>query len=139
MGGNVNSIWTEDRITDLRRLWDEGYSCSQIASVMNCGLTRNAIIGKVRRLGLSERVWGNGYSRIVNPTPLVDKPPRPARRPRFERLPKPPKILNVVSPLTGALISKIITRRPREPERTKTELRAMLTNAVQNTAAMEAT
>lgn len=50
----VNEIWTEERIGYLQRCWEEGYSCSQIASLMP-PFTRNAIIGKVRRLGLEFR------------------------------------------------------------------------------------
>lgn len=49
------STWTEERTTELRRLWDDGLSCSQIAGQLG-GVTRNAIIGKVHRLGLSGRL-----------------------------------------------------------------------------------
>lgn len=47
--------WTEDRVEWLRRLWADGLSCSEIASEMGGGLTRNGVIGKVQRLGLSGR------------------------------------------------------------------------------------
>ncbi len=43
--------WTDDRITELTRLLALGTSCSQIASEMG-GTTRNAVIGKIHRLGL---------------------------------------------------------------------------------------
>ncbi len=46
--------WTEDRVELLKRLWSDGLSASQIASRMG-GVTRNAVIGKVHRLGLSGR------------------------------------------------------------------------------------
>ncbi len=46
--------WTEARVADLRRLWAEGFSASRIANQL--GTTKNAIIGKVDRLGLSCRV-----------------------------------------------------------------------------------
>jgi GcrA cell cycle regulator len=46
--------WTEERIDLLRRLWSEGLSASQIATEIG-GVTRNAVIGKVHRLGLSGR------------------------------------------------------------------------------------
>jgi len=46
--------WTEDRVEELKKLWAEGHSASQIAAKMG-GVTRNAVIGKVHRLGLSGR------------------------------------------------------------------------------------
>ena len=46
--------WTEERIEVLRKLWMEGRSASQIAGELG-GVTRNAVIGKVHRLGLSGR------------------------------------------------------------------------------------
>ena len=46
--------WTEDRIELLRRLWAQGQSASRIAEQLG-GLTRNAVIGKAHRLGLSAR------------------------------------------------------------------------------------
>jgi GcrA cell cycle regulator len=48
--------WTDDRIEVLRKLWLEGSSASQIAKELANGVTRNAVIGKVHRLGLSGRV-----------------------------------------------------------------------------------
>lgn len=47
--------WSDDRVDLLRRLWEDGLSASQIASQLG-GVTRNAVIGKVHRLGLSGRV-----------------------------------------------------------------------------------
>ena len=46
--------WTDDRVEQLKQLWADGLSASQIASKMG-GVTRNAVIGKVHRLGLSGR------------------------------------------------------------------------------------
>lgn len=46
--------WTEDRVDTLKTLWSEGLSASQIAGRLG-GVTRNAVIGKVHRLGLSGR------------------------------------------------------------------------------------
>ena len=47
--------WTEDRVERLSRLWVEGRSASQIAAELGEGVTRNAVIGKIHRLGLSGR------------------------------------------------------------------------------------
>ena len=46
--------WTDDRVELLKKLWGEGQSASQIAKELG-GVTRNAVIGKVHRLGLSNR------------------------------------------------------------------------------------
>ncbi len=48
--------WTDERVQLLSRLWLEGKSASQIATALGGGLTRNAVIGKVHRLGLAGRV-----------------------------------------------------------------------------------
>ena len=58
--------WTDERVELLKKLWTEGLSASQIASRMG-GVTRNAVIGKVHRLGLSGRA-----------TPTRAARPRPA-------------------------------------------------------------
>lgn len=46
--------WTDERVELLKKLWAEGLSASQIAKQLG-GVTRNAVIGKVHRLGLSGR------------------------------------------------------------------------------------
>ena len=46
--------WTDERVDQLKNLWTEGLSASQIARVLG-GVTRNAVIGKVHRLGLAGR------------------------------------------------------------------------------------
>jgi GcrA cell cycle regulator len=47
--------WTDERVDLLSRLWMEGRSASQIAAELGSGITRNAVIGKVHRLGLAGR------------------------------------------------------------------------------------
>lgn len=46
--------WTDERVETLKRMWNEGQSASQIAKELG-SVTRNAVIGKVHRLGLSNR------------------------------------------------------------------------------------
>ena len=46
--------WTEERVEKLKAMWTDGNSASQIAKELG-GVTRNAVIGKVHRLGLSNR------------------------------------------------------------------------------------
>jgi len=69
--------WDDERVALLKKLWAEGLSASQIASKMG-GVTRNAVIGKVHRLGLSGRATpakpqrGRAVSESVSLT--VEKP-----------------------------------------------------------------
>lgn len=46
--------WTDEKVEKLKELWAAGQTANQIASVIT-GVTRNAVIGKVHRLGLSNR------------------------------------------------------------------------------------
>ena len=53
--------WTDERVEQLKSLWTEGLSASQIARVLG-GVTRNAVIGKVHRLGLAGRASPTAWS-----------------------------------------------------------------------------
>src|ERR1700743_809405 len=66
--------WTDDRVEQLKNLWTEGLSASQIARALG-GVTRNAVIGKVHRLGLAGRA----------------SPSRSSERPRLPMAPKMPR------------------------------------------------
>jgi GcrA cell cycle regulator len=58
-------MWTDERVEVLKKLWADGLSASQIAKQLS-GVTRNAVIGKVHRLGLSGRATpSRPPSRIV--------------------------------------------------------------------------
>lgn len=61
--------WSEERVDLLRRLWEEGLSASRIAAQLG-GVTRNAVIGKIHRLGLSGRVK-NGEGAGITPVEAV--------------------------------------------------------------------
>ena len=67
--GGLIMNWTEERVATLRKLWAEGLSASQIAKQLG-GVTRNAVIGKVHRLGLAGR---------ATPSRPAKRPVRPAR------------------------------------------------------------
>ena len=69
--------WTDERIEVLTKLWAEGLSASQIAGRLG-GVTRNAVIGKVHRLGLSGRATS---SRSSAPRPRRNHAPRQNRPP----------------------------------------------------------
>ena len=46
--------WTDERIEQLRQMWQAGMTASQIAEALT-GVSRNAVIGKAHRLGLEAR------------------------------------------------------------------------------------
>jgi len=54
--------WTDERVETLKKMWGDGQSASQIARELG-GVTRNAVIGKVHRLGLSNRTGGGGTAK----------------------------------------------------------------------------
>ena len=60
--------WTDERVELLKKLWSDGLSASRIAGELG-GITRNAVIGKVHRLGLAGRAKTPSSS-----TPRARKP-----------------------------------------------------------------
>lgn len=46
--------WTDERIDQLKGMWEKGLTASQIADELG-GVSRNAVIGKAHRLGLQSR------------------------------------------------------------------------------------
>lgn len=81
--------WTDERVETLKKMWGEGQSASQIAKELG-GVTRNAVIGKVHRLGLSNRA-GSGATpaapaaaspAAAKGTAPMTEPARPASPPR---------------------------------------------------------
>ncbi|MFS8036833.1 GcrA family cell cycle regulator [Xanthobacter sp. AM11] len=75
--------WNDERVELLKKLWSEGLSASQIASELG-EVTRNAVIGKVHRLGLSGRAKsatpaaGAARARKARPEGQGQRPQRPA-------------------------------------------------------------
>ncbi|RYH08117.1 GcrA family cell cycle regulator [Tropicimonas sp. IMCC6043] len=65
--------WTEERVETLKRMWGEGQSASQIAKELG-GVTRNAVIGKVHRLGLSNRNGSSGGNEKPKSDTPAEKP-----------------------------------------------------------------
>ncbi|QYX57820.1 GcrA cell cycle regulator [Roseovarius sp. SCSIO 43702] len=73
--------WNDERVEILKKMWGEGQSASQIAKELG-GVTRNAVIGKVHRLGLSNRNGGGGSGAAAAPAAEAkSKPAKPAAKP----------------------------------------------------------
>ncbi|MDE3079864.1 MAG: GcrA cell cycle regulator [Paracoccaceae bacterium] len=79
--------WTDERVETLKKMWAEGQSASQIAKELG-GVTRNAVIGKVHRLGLSNRVGGKGEGDQPE-DPATEAPAAPQPAPKAAAQPKP--------------------------------------------------
>jgi hypothetical protein len=79
--GDDDVTWLKEMIDDLGLLWEQGLSCSVIATRLNAkyrtDLTRNAVIGKRKRIGIPDRGDPNGKNR----TQQYRK--KPKRKPRL--------------------------------------------------------
>ena len=90
--------WTDERVELLKKLWQDGLSASQIAKQLG-GVTRNAVIGKVHRLGLS------GRAAPSKPARTVFKAPRPARP--VSAAPSAPRRIAEPAPMTPVQASPV--------------------------------
>ena len=100
--------WTDERVELLKKMWSEGQSASQIAKELG-GVTRNAVIGKVHRLGLSNRT---APSKAEEP---AEKPATKAK-PAKKETAKPEA--EATAPETKAAAPREATPAP-QPARTK--------------------
>ena len=85
--------WTDERIGALKQLWLDGKTAAQIANELGGGATRNAVIGKVHRLGLSARRETPRPS--PSPIPALPRQPSPPRSLSFPRLAISPEVSRV--------------------------------------------
>jgi GcrA cell cycle regulator len=110
--------WTDERVETLKRMWGEGQSASQIAKELG-GVTRNAVIGKVHRLGLSNRAGGKDdeeegvaapaqAAHPARPEPAAARPD-PAPRPEAARPAAP------AAPAAAAPVSNVTQLPVRKP------------------------
>lgn len=81
--------WTQERVDLLRKLWLEGLSAAQVAAELGAGVTRNAVIGKIHRLGLAER-----GKPATAPRPRA---PRASRNPASESAARMPMVMGNVA------------------------------------------
>ncbi|MBV9751284.1 MAG: GcrA cell cycle regulator [Hyphomicrobiales bacterium] len=92
--------WDGERVELLRKLWQEGISASRIAAQLGAGITRNAVIGKVHRLGLAGRA----------------KPATPSAQPRPRRVSQPSATQRTVA-LRGntMMLREVVVAEEYEP------------------------
>jgi GcrA cell cycle regulator len=89
--------WSADRVTALKSLWLDGLSASQIARQLG-GVTRNAVVGKIHRLGLSGRSAASTPARL--PRPPTSPAPRRETPPQAKALVRPAPFPSPTSPAT---------------------------------------
>ncbi|MGF1626618.1 MAG: GcrA family cell cycle regulator [Alphaproteobacteria bacterium] len=100
--------WTDERVAELKQLWEQGHSASQIATILG-EVTRNAVIGKAHRLGLSSR-----------PSPIKAGQPGSAQRPK-----KKPAARRPVPRRRAAPAARAKPERPAAPKLTDAERRLL--------------
>ena len=98
--------WTDDRVEMLKKMWGEGQSASQIAKELG-GVTRNAVIGKVHRLGLSNRAGSGGNAKPeakAKPAVKAEAKPKPAAKPEAVPAAEPEAEYKPVVPIRKQII-----------------------------------
>ena len=119
--------WTDERVETLKKMWGEGQSASQIAKELG-GVTRNAVIGKVHRLGLSNRAGSGGSASKAAPKekPAAAKAPAkpkpaPKAAPAQEKKEEPELDENGI-PISAARRAIIPAGQPLPPQPSANEI-----------------
>lgn len=111
--------WTDERVETLKKMWGEGQSASQIAKELG-GVTRNAVIGKVHRLGLSNRTGG---STSAKPASKEAAPkPAPAAKPKAAPKPAPAQAEAAPKPVVPIRRQIIPAGQPLPPQPSANEI-----------------
>jgi GcrA cell cycle regulator len=114
--------WTDERVELLKKMWAEGKSASTIAKELG-SVTRNAVIGKVHRLGLASRVGGEGEAAepaepapVASAAPAAPVAPEPvAAAPEPKAEPEPVAPPPAREPVQGGTVVAMPGRRPVAP------------------------
>ncbi len=102
--------WTDERIALLKRMWKEGKSAADIAKALAKGVTRNAVIGKAHRMGLSGR-----------PSPIKKPVVAPKKEIVRKELAKPPLKKAVPPVVVSGVRHNPLVREVTEPRKFEKE------------------
>lgn len=109
--------WTEERIDQLKSMWEKGMTASQIAEELG-GVSRNAVIGKAHRLGLQARPSpvreGKEDSAPAAAAPAAPRPEAP--RPAPPRAPAPERPAPVAAAPGAAATEAPAPAAPPQPQ-----------------------
>ena len=120
-GGGVMS-WTDERVEVLKKMWGEGQSASVIAKELG-GVTRNAVIGKVHRLGLSNRVTSTTAKPAAKEKAKAQVRAKPAAPATPAAPPKPAAPATETVRVTPPAVRKIIPAgQPLPPQPSANEI-----------------
>jgi GcrA cell cycle regulator len=116
--------WNEERVEMLKTMWSEGKSASQIAKELG-GVTRNAVIGKVHRLGLSNRIGGEGRpEEEADVGAFAEAPaPEPVPEPQIAE-PQPAAAARTVARETAPVVRAKPSGQPLPPQPAGSEISA---------------
>lgn len=103
--------WSDDRVEQLKAMWADGQTCSQIARQIP-DATRSAVIGKVHRLGLAgrEQPQRERVHAMHTPKAKTAPPPVPMQRPPMPL--EPPLLLESGTFVTLETVSDRTCRWP---------------------------
>src|SRR6516164_8346783 len=116
------SPWTTERIRLLRRRWRRGARVREIAAELGNGITCNAVISKIHRLGISRLspYGGAPGRRYTANTRPADRPVHAQRAAWWVRNgPLPPWVV-VAKPYCGAHCARAYGRRGESTRRVST-------------------
>ncbi|MFG5383051.1 GcrA family cell cycle regulator [Yoonia sp. R2-816] len=120
--------WTDERVETLKKMWGEGQSASQIAKELG-GVTRNAVIGKVHRLGLSNRAGSGGAAATKaapkeKPAAAAKSAPKPATKAKPASTPpkEEPELDENGIPISAARRAIIPAGQPLPPQPSANEI-----------------
>jgi GcrA cell cycle regulator len=118
--------WTDERVEQLKKMWSEGQSASQIAKELG-SVTRNAVIGKVHRLGLSNRAGAGPMPEPVEVKPAKQAAPEPKETKKDSRAKataKPtPEAVEPERPAPAPVLRKpVVAGQPLPPQPSANEI-----------------
>ena len=110
--------WTDERIDELKTMWEKGMTASQIAESLG-GVSRNAVIGKAHRLGLKSR-----------PSPVKAKDSKAKKKPAAKAKAAPklkvvPKQRSAPAPRSEAVQAKPVETAAPRPAPTGPQYRSI--------------
>ena len=113
--------WTDERVEILKKMWGEGQSASQIAKELG-GVTRNAVIGKINRLGLSNRAGSAGAKAAAKEKAPKAEAKKPAPAPAAKQQPKTESAAPPPQPKVAGRRAIIPAGQPLPPQPSANEI-----------------
>jgi GcrA cell cycle regulator len=106
----TSTPWSDDRVATLTKLWADGLSASEIAARLG-GVTRNAVLGKLHRLGL---LGGRARVTVAKPRPLAAAPRQRRARRSGPRKPRAAPGPQAAVPDWPGLVDRLERLRPHD-------------------------